>query len=524
MADVIPFLEKMLGRDLSEEAKKHIRNYTDGGKVTPVAAQDSDDTEQDAQDDERADRDREEIENAAQDLQDSDDQQEASDEDTDETPASDDSEEVPAAAKASSEQKPASEDQQEEPETKEQTVPAQKPTLDFNSDNVSKEDLQAALDERRKNLANADIQRGLERIAAGVGRQNPDYTNSNEQVKRANLPLEEFGIKQQQESHDPDSGISKGLRSYLGQLGVNVSDQATASQIQQVLPMVYKNFEAQQGQAAKLEQTKELGKTRNELEHSKEQADLQKLDAKYKNEMEKLQQVLHSKSADQNTKLLAQERMKKLQVDAMNARSDIARKDRLETQDTREAKDIFGQLNAAKASSRSPLGQSLTIYQKSNRLKSLVNDPSATVQDMNTAAADLNSMVSQTTTMSGTQHQMYNNLVSDWTKWMGYLNSGAPPVPVPEVKAHLAHVADEMAGISHQMLAANNQAVKMAHPEFDQRHPGRIDDITKSLTAGYEPVSNAELTPDVLDYASKHGLSPEQALALKKKRLSEGQK
>lgn len=326
--------------------------------------------------------------------------------------------------------------------------------LNFGSVEQNKNGLDEALKQKEHSLDRAMLQRGLERLTGGVAKIAPNYDFSNETEKRANAPIEEYQMRQQAQESDPNSGISMGMRDYIKRMGINVSDGATASQLKQVLPMVFKDVEAKQAQQAK---TQDLALKQQELG---------------------------------------------IKRDELKQRANETRTDKLDKQDLAEGKDIFNQMNALKASSKSALGQAITSKIKAKRLIDLVSDPSATPQDMTSAAADLNSIVSQTTTMSGTQHQEYNNLQSEFTKYANYLKSGADPVSVPQVRQHLAHIANRMMDISDQFLSANTAAVKQFHGDYEKRHPGQID-ATAALVSGINQPADAKIniTPEMANGA-----------------------
>jgi hypothetical protein len=125
-----------------------------------------------------------------------------------------------------------------------------KPSLDFSGRNIG--DLAQLLAERRKDLSNAQMTKGFEQLGAGLARITPDLSGYKEQVERSNLPIEDYMALQKNEANDPKSGISQGMRDYMSkQLGINVSADATAAQIGQVAPMVLKQMQAKQAQAAK---------------------------------------------------------------------------------------------------------------------------------------------------------------------------------------------------------------------------------------------------------------------------------
>ncbi|HEY5236170.1 MAG TPA: hypothetical protein VIJ14_08335, partial [Rhabdochlamydiaceae bacterium] len=66
--------------------------------------------------------------------------------------------------------------------------------------------------------------------------------------------------------------------------------------------------------------------------------------------------------------------------------------------------------NSLTASSRSALGTASKAKISAQRLSDIVDNPNSTNQDLQSAYADLNNIVSGSTSISGTEHQSYNTL------------------------------------------------------------------------------------------------------------------
>lgn len=117
-----------------------------------------------------------------------------------------------------------------------------------------------AIDKQNEALRDAKTNRYLGLIGAGAAKLNPAATGVESDYERAfkesGLPIEQYQKIQADQENDPRSGISSGMRDYLKTMGVNVSPNATAGQMKQVVPFIFKDVEAKQAQQAKHEDIK----------------------------------------------------------------------------------------------------------------------------------------------------------------------------------------------------------------------------------------------------------------------------
>lgn len=179
----------------------------------------------------------------------------------------------------------------EEEPTKEQP-----PFLDFGSKEHNQSTLSNLLKQQQSDVHNQQQQRALALMAAGIARVTPNLGMYDQAIKESGLPVDQYLLQKKMENEDPSSGTSMGMRSYLKKLGVNVSDGATAAQIGQVLPFLFKDIEAKQAQAAK------SADVQYRADALKQQRDLAML--QHKDNQALLQQGKHDKmSQDQSNKM-----------------------------------------------------------------------------------------------------------------------------------------------------------------------------------------------------------------------------
>lgn len=101
-----------------------------------------------------------------------------------------------------------------------------------------------------------------------------DNSGFEQNIKVAQQNMPNIAEMQQVAESDPNSGMSRGLRDYAQKFGVAVPSTATAAQIKQVLPFLFKDFEAKQAQQSRQQDMalkyKELGLKRDEVNANKD--------------------------------------------------------------------------------------------------------------------------------------------------------------------------------------------------------------------------------------------------------------
>lgn len=91
-------------------------------------------------------------------------------------------------------------------------------------------------------------------IGAGIARTPvvaPDEFDKN--IAAAKNITQQYLDRKANEENDPNSGISKAFRDYVKNFGVNVTSGASAGQLKQVVPYIFKDFEAKQAQKVRQE-------------------------------------------------------------------------------------------------------------------------------------------------------------------------------------------------------------------------------------------------------------------------------
>lgn len=145
-------------------------------------------------------------------------------------------------------------------------------------DNGQQSGMADALAKQNDAIHDAKMNRYLNLIGSGIARLPTDNVESEYQrnLQESGLPIQQYEKINADKENDPRSGISAGMRDYLKTMGVNVSDNATASQMKQVVPYIFKDVEAKQAQSAKHEDTqlryKELAQNRRASDQRHQEA------------------------------------------------------------------------------------------------------------------------------------------------------------------------------------------------------------------------------------------------------------
>jgi hypothetical protein len=191
-----------------------------------------------------------------------------------------------------------------------------------------------------------------------------------------------------------------------------------------------------------------------------------------------------------------------LAVQAQKDRTALLQNGKQSAADAKQAADdektqaqIAKDMNTLTASSRNALGTATKAKISASRLQDIVNDPNATNQDLQSAYADLNNIVSGSTTQGGTEHQAYNTI---WNQLAGLQQSitGNPAAPViPEIKQHVADVAKRMTAISDGVINQNTRAVQAGRSGWIARNPDRWQNMLDVATQAPASQSGAGASP-----------------------------
>lgn len=181
---------------------------------------------------------------------------------------------------------PASEDEdksEEKPEQKFDNVTPQAPY-----DPMAK--LKQAQLAQNLMTVNSQIGSAGDIMAASMGHYKPQYQEFYaDQEKQAAVPVQQLEQRMAMEKYDPNSPTSQSFRNYLAKFGgqdVTKLGNISAAQAEQIAPMAFKQFEAQQAQGARAQELKARNEER--LQQTQMIADQRREAAKDRNLMMKL--------------------------------------------------------------------------------------------------------------------------------------------------------------------------------------------------------------------------------------------
>lgn len=225
-------------------------------------------------------------------------------------------------------------------------------------------------------------------------------------------------------------------------------------------------------------------------------------------------------------------------IQASKAQRDASNSYREQQAETRKAQfnqqqqdKISKEVNALTQNSRSALGSAGRSLVNADRALDTLNQPVITNQQLNNISADVAGLYNNgQATVSGTQHNQYDTLYS---KVQGLLQqlTGQPQDAVPDaIRQQIKDTVQQMRSISSNVAQKNLEFIKKSHPDFTKTNPNYFDDVAKGLanetsqTSGNTTQQQAPTTPgqsfspDVVQYAQTHGITPAQALSIKQKR------
>ncbi len=169
----------------------------------------------------------------------------------------------------------------------------------------SEQELATAQKQRDTNVLGSKLEKLGTAIGSGIAKVAPDYSFANDDLKRANQPVEDLAAQRAQQANDPNSAYSQGMRDYFQQkLGINAQG-ASATDLANIAPMAVKQYESDQQRAAqkanlgyKYEELKEIAALRGSANSDKAKtAD----DAKTNKDFMQLANKLTSETAGSRT-------------------------------------------------------------------------------------------------------------------------------------------------------------------------------------------------------------------------------
>lgn len=361
----------------------------------------------------------------------------------------------------------------------EQTVSLVPGSHEYLSDLMKR--FKAAQDESNlnRNLNNA----GKYAYAAATGfrgvQTNPQIVNAMEESgKNADLPIKQFEQQLQVEGQDPNSQASNSMRQALAStLGIDPAKLANMNgdQMQKMSSSMGTiiNNKAKAAAAAMNAQT------------NVQKAQILQQQANIKGQAVQNQLPLINARTDAATaqaKYLGQKPgLEQQKIAAMKDRSAKATTDRQSASDEKEIAKASKELNGLSASSRSVIGSAERIKAGGQRMITILDDPNATPQDMQSAAADMNAMISGNATVSGTDHSSYNNLQTQFAKAVQYITSSPSAPDVPEVKQHMKDVANKIMALSDKIQEKQAGRVFAGRKAVFDRNPDARQAILDSL-------------------------------------------
>lgn len=149
-------------------------------------------------------------------------------------------------------------DEEETPAKLQQTAPSSSP-LDFTGlRSGSQQNLADTLEAQGRMNLIANMGRSFDKIGQSIahvkGEENPVYSSIEKQA--ANLP-KQYEMQVENQKNDPNSSISKGFRDFVEKkLGTPLKGDPSAADLEKVIPMLYKDYEARLSEKGKLEAKK----------------------------------------------------------------------------------------------------------------------------------------------------------------------------------------------------------------------------------------------------------------------------
>lgn len=294
----------------------------------------------------------------------------------------------------------------------------------------------------------------------------------------ANLPIEQFTQQLAIEGVDPDSQAANSMRNaYSSALGIDPSklQGLNVAQMEKSFQFLGKNAN-----------DKILSRIKNlQVGINQQKANAQQKGVELKDQQFQFQKPLIAAKTDQanaSADYLGQKPgFEQQKIDASLQNKETATTEKQKSSDEKEIAKGMKEGNGLSASSRSVIGSAERIKAGGQRLISIVDDQNATPQDLQSAYADMNAMISGNTTVSGQDHAAYNNLQTNFAKALQYLTSSPHPAEVPEVKAHLKDVAKRIMDLSDKIQDKQLHKVYLGRRAVYDRNPTARQDLIDSV-------------------------------------------
>jgi hypothetical protein len=208
----------------------------------------------------------------------------------------------------------------------------------------------------------------------------------------------------------------------------------------------------------------------------------------------------------------------------------------------KDAENLTKHLDVSVASSRSPLGKSANNYYAAQRIQTLLQpyegkEDTLTPQQVYELARSTDAMLSQTgATVAGTEHLLPKSALGDFSTWSNYLKNTPGGANMGQWVRNLSETAKREGGLAADQVNAKLDAVAKGSEggRLAKTNPERYNKLVEayrnSLLNLNNPVPKDPHTSletaqkydsDVVDYATKHGITPDQALQLKQQRMGQ---
>lgn len=353
-----------------------------------------------------------------------------------------------------------------------ETKPIESPKyLDFGNAEQNRSEIKEVQD--RQNMAELvnGLGKAADRIGAGIARTAPVAQEAfDQQIKQAGAITQNYLQRKEQEDSDPNSGQSKAARDYIKQYGINVSDGATANQLKQVMPYVFKDFEAKQAaknraddQAARLEQRK----------YEAEQ--------KHISDAQMLKDKLEQRKYDTDQR----SRDRALGYAQLKASKEQAHSSKQVEIDNRDINKLNERLTGDIASSRSAFGRAANNYQAIQNAKALLNGELDPNNLDNRQVFELTRVADRVLsngnpTQFGSEHLNPDTGRARLAKILEFADNRRHGAQAGDFVKSLSHTLDREEDMAKNQMQRTHKEILGPYKELYERNPDRFGDMLES--------------------------------------------
>lgn len=345
-----------------------------------------------------------------------------------------------------------------------------------NAKHDQQSDLQQAQNARDQMIAQQQVTKGAALLGAGIaGRSGARVDPSaalniaSEGDKYVNLPVQKYNEQIANQQNDPNSSVSQAAKTlYKKVTGSDAPDSWSAADLAKVDP-IFAHYAQIQSQN---ETKKEIAKQR----------------------------------AQQASQF----------HEEMNFRKDQAQQNK----DNADFEHMVTKGTGEIASSRSPFGRAANRVQQAENLEGIINqyDDRNGLDSRQIAeiATGLNSMLSNgASTISGTEHFIPKTALGSAAKIEEFISGLPVGVQQKEFVDRLAETIAREKRIANGQMLSTQGKIFSGWAHLKEKYPDRYNQTLKEMGV---PSEADGYTKDVMDYSKKHGITPDEALALKNQR------